>query len=60
LGDLNLIRTPTNQNRAGGTTSEMFLFNDLIQHLDLVEIPFQGRDFTWSNQQNNALLEKLD
>jgi hypothetical protein len=40
LGDFNHIWTLANQNRAGGSTSEMFLFNDLIQHLDFVEIPF--------------------
>jgi exonuclease III len=60
LGDFNLIRSAENRNRPGGNSSEMMLFNDLIQHLDLVEIDFQGRSFTWSNMQDNALLEKLD
>jgi hypothetical protein len=27
----------------------MMLFNDLIQHMDLVEIGFQGKNFSWSN-----------
>jgi hypothetical protein len=60
IGDFNLIRSPENRNRPGGNFNEMWLFNDLIQHLDLVEISFQGRYFTWSNMQYNALLEKLD
>jgi hypothetical protein len=38
----------------------MHLFNDLIQHLDLVEISFHGHEFTWSNMQMYPLLEKLD
>lgn len=38
----------------------MFLFNDVIQHLDLVDLPFQGKRFTWSNMQDDPLLEKLD
>jgi hypothetical protein len=38
----------------------MFSFNDVILHLDLIEIAFQNRAFTWSNMQNNTLLEKLD
>jgi hypothetical protein len=38
----------------------MNLFNDLIHHLDLVEIAFQGQSFTWSNMQTDPLLEKLD
>lgn len=35
-------------------------FNDLLQHLDLVDIPFQGRNFTWSNMQDDPLLKKLN
>jgi hypothetical protein len=43
--DFNLIRSPDDS----GCVSDMFLFNDLIQHLDLVDIPFEGRKFSWSN-----------
>jgi hypothetical protein len=42
LGDFNLIRSLENKNRNGGNLVEMNLFNDLIHHLDLVEIAFQG------------------
>jgi hypothetical protein len=49
MGDFNLIRSPDNQNRGGGNPSEMMLFNDLILHLDLLDIPFQGRNFSRSN-----------
>jgi hypothetical protein len=49
LGDFNLIRSLENRNKLRGNTNEMWLFNDLIQHLDLVKTAFQGRDFTWSN-----------
>lgn len=38
----------------------MNLFNELITDLDLVEIPFSGRSFTWSNMQTDPLLVKLD
>jgi hypothetical protein len=31
----------------------MLLFNGLIQHLDLAEISFQGRNYTWSNMQQD-------
>jgi hypothetical protein len=40
LGDFNLIRSPLNRSRPGENVNEMLLFNDLIQHLDLVEISF--------------------
>jgi hypothetical protein len=32
-----------------GDFTEMNMFNELISDLDLIEIPFSGRDFTWSN-----------
>jgi hypothetical protein len=46
FGDFNLIRAPENHSRGDGNANEMLLFNDLIHHLDLVEIQFQGRSFT--------------
>jgi hypothetical protein len=59
-GDFNLMRSPENRNRPGGNISDMLLFNDIIQHLDLAEISVVGRSFTWSNMQPDPLLEKLD
>lgn len=44
--DFNLIRTPENRNKPGANVSDMLFFNDLIQHLNLVDIPFQGRSYT--------------
>src|SRR5690348_9053510 len=60
LGDFNFIRSPLDRNKPRGSVSDMMLFNDIIQHLDLVDIPFQDRHFTWSNMQDDPLLEKLD
>lgn len=60
LGDFNFIRSPTDRNKPGGCVNSMMLFNDLIQHLDLIDIPFEGRQYTWSNIQDNPLLEELD
>jgi len=59
-GDFNLIRYPKNRNKPGGDQTEMNLFNEAISDLDLVDIPFSGRNYTWSNMQNAALLVKLD
>jgi len=55
--DFNLIRSSENRNKPGGDLGD---FNDCILGLDLVEIPFNGRNFTWSNMQNDPLLVKLD
>jgi hypothetical protein len=38
----------------------MILFNDAINRLGLIELPLKGRKFTWSNMQQDPLLEKLD
>jgi exonuclease III len=60
MGDFNLIRSTEDRNRPGGNINNMLLFNSLIQHHDLEEIPLKGRSYTWSNMQNSPLLEKLD
>lgn len=56
-GDFNFIRTPDDRNKPGGCINSMLLFNDLIQHLDVIELPFEGRRFAWSNMQDDPLLE---
>jgi hypothetical protein len=38
----------------------MFLFNEVIGHLGLLELQLKGRKYTWSNKQNAPILEKLD
>jgi hypothetical protein len=41
VGDFNLMRSPENRNKPGGNTNDMFLFNDIIHYLDLVEVPLK-------------------
>jgi hypothetical protein len=50
-GDFNLYKSPEDKNKPGGDPTEMAIFNSLILDLDLLEIPFNGRSFTWSNMQ---------
>jgi hypothetical protein len=59
-GDFNYIRAPDNRNRPGGNSADMLTFNDFIRTQSLVEIPIKGRSYTWSNMQDNPLLEQLD
>jgi endonuclease/exonuclease/phosphatase family metal-dependent hydrolase len=59
-GDFNIMRSPSNRNRPGGDHNHMLLFNNIIQHLDLEEIPLKGRSYSWSNMQDNPLLERID
>jgi hypothetical protein len=59
-GDFNLIKHSENRNKLGGDIIEMNMFHELIADLNLVEIPFSGRNYTWSNMQADPLLAKLD
>jgi len=60
IGDFNFYRSLENRNRAGGNFQDTQIFNEVIDHLGLVELPLKGRAFTWSNMQSNPLLEQLD
>jgi hypothetical protein len=60
VGDFNLMRRPEDKNREGDDVNEMFLFNEAINRLSLIELPLHGRHFTWTNKQFPPLLERLD
>ena len=60
VGYFNLIRKSVDRNRVGGDINEMFLFNEAINTLDLVELPLHGRQYTWTNKPPSPLLERLD
>lgn len=51
MGDFHFYRSTSNRNRPGGNINDMLLFNDIIDHLGLTELPLKGRSFTWSNMQ---------
>ncbi|XP_073360718.1 uncharacterized protein [Aegilops tauschii subsp. strangulata] len=60
LGDFNFLRSLDNRNLPGGDLNDMFIFNEIIGHLGLLELPIEGRSYTWSNMQDTPLLEQLD
>jgi hypothetical protein len=57
IRDFNFYRSLDNRNRAGGNFQDTQIFNDVIDHLGLVEFPLKGRSYTWSNMQSSPLLE---
>ncbi|XP_020405790.1 uncharacterized protein [Zea mays] len=59
-GDFNLIYKTSDKNNSNFNRAMMGRFRDLINDLGLKEIPLLGRKFTWSNQQDNPVLVKLD
>ena len=60
LGDFNFIRKPEDRSKPGGDINDMLIFNEAISNLGLIELPLKGRKFTWSNMQQEPLLERLD
>ena len=60
LGDFNFIRSLDNRDLPGGNVNDIFLFNEIIGHLGLLELSLKGRSYTWSNMKQQPLLEQLD
>ena len=42
MGDFNFIRSVENINKRGADLNDIFLFNDIISHLGLIELPLKG------------------
>lgn len=57
VGDFNFIRSPENRNKHGENYGDMITFNDFIRTQALIELPIKGREYTWSNMQDDPLLE---
>jgi len=51
VGDFNLYRSPEDRNRDGADFTEIFMFNEAISALGLIELPLKGKRFTWTNKQ---------
>ena len=60
IGDFNFYRDISDRNKPGGSIEDTFIFNSMISNLGILEIPLKGRKFTWSNMQDEPLLEQLD
>jgi hypothetical protein len=60
IGDFNFYRYAENRNKTGGNFQDSFIFNNIISHLGLIELPIKGRSYTWSNMQDVPLLEQID
>jgi hypothetical protein len=60
VGDFNLILQASDKNNSNLNRAMMHRFRCLIEDVALKEIPLHGRRFTWSNQQTDPVLVKLD
>ena len=59
-GDFNIIRSPDEKNNENYSDRWSFLFNAVIDTLNLRELELTGRKFTWANRVQNQTFEKLD
>jgi len=59
-GDFNIIRYLNEKNTMDGVHRHTPLFNSLIHFYELRELVMTGGLFTWSSNQENPVLEKLD
>jgi hypothetical protein len=59
-GDFNIIRRQEEKNNDNFYARWPFIFNAIIESLDLREIILSGRQYTWANRRDNPTYEKLD
>jgi hypothetical protein len=59
-GDFNIIRSPDEKNNENYNDRWPFLFNAVIDTLNLRELELTGTKFTWANRLQNQTFEKLD
>jgi hypothetical protein len=60
VGDFNFMRSIDNHNKPSVDMHDIFIFNEIISHLGLIELPLKGRSYTWSNMQDSPLLQKIN
>jgi exonuclease III len=59
-GDFNILRSPLKKNNNNYNGRWPFLFNAVIDGLNLRELKMSGRKYTWANARDNPTYEKLD
>jgi hypothetical protein len=59
-GDFNILRSPEEKNNGNYNDRWPFLFNVVIDGLNLKELDFSSRKYTWANSLAHPTYEKLD
>jgi endonuclease/exonuclease/phosphatase family metal-dependent hydrolase len=60
LGDFNLIYLDQDKNNGHLNRRTMPRFLRTLNHLEVYEIPLIGKQYLWSNEQNNPILTRID
>ena len=59
-GDFNILRFSSEKNKSFHNNKHSDIFNSIINSFELRDLDISGGRFTWSNNQENPTLEKLD
>ena len=59
-GDFNITRPQEEKNNTNFNARWPFIFNAIIESLNLREIDLSGRQFTWASRRETPTFEKLD
>jgi hypothetical protein len=59
-GDFNILRHPSEKNKANYNARWPFLFNAVIDGLNLIELEMMGHKYTWAKNLTSPTFEKLD
>jgi hypothetical protein len=59
-GDFNILRKPEEKSNNNFNPRWPFIFNAIIESLNLREIALSDRHFTWASRRENPTFEKLD
>ena len=59
-GDFNMIRFPSERSRGGCLTQAMRRFSEVVEELELRDLPLQGGVFTWCGSLNNRSKSRID
>jgi exonuclease III len=60
LGDFNMIRRAREKNKGSINRRVIRQFNYTIDYLQLLEIELNGKLFTWSNEQDDPTMSRID
>lgn len=59
-GDFNFTRCQSERKGKNWSLKTTSMFNDLIRHLEVLDLPLKNQAFTWSNLQSCPTLAELD
>ena len=59
-GDFNAIRFPEEHSKGGSLNSVMRRFFEVLEDLELRDLPLHGGIFTWNGGRNNHMKSRLD